>query len=328
MVTRRRFLLAWAAIVTPLAARAQPPDRTRRIGILSGGRSTPDSLGVIDALQRELHKRGWVEGRTVAYELLWADGDHARYAEMALELLRRKVDVIVAPSADAALAAQRATTTVPIVMIWPVEPIRLGLIKSYARPGGNLTGLTTEAGSTIVVKYFDLLAQALPGLSRVAVLWNATSHVQRGVLEDMQQPARAHGVQIVPIAVRTPEELAPAFERMSGERAGALIILADPLFFPHRDQLAALALAHRLPAMSSVVGFVESGGLMRYIVAHDDLWRRAAPYVDRLLNGADPATLPVEQPNKFELVVNLRTARALGVDLPRSILVRADKVIE
>lgn len=264
----------------------------------------------------------------MAYELLWAEGNHQRYPEMARELVRREADVIVAPSADAALAAQGATATIPIVMIWPLEPIRLGLIKSYARPGGNVTGLTTEAGSAIVVKYFDLLTQALPGLKRVAVLWNETSGVQREVLEDMRQTARAQGVRVVPVAVRAPEDFVPAFSRMSEERADALIILADTLFYAHRARLAALALAHRLPAMSSVVDFVESGGLMRYIVAHEDLWRRAAVYVDKILRGADPATLPVEQPNKFELVINLRTARSLGLNLPQSLLVRADRMIE
>lgn len=282
----------------------------------------------MDILRHRLSEFGWIEGHDVAYELLWAENDYGRYPHMVRELIRRRVDVIVAPSADAALAAQQATATIPIVMVWALEPIRLGLIRSYARPGGNVTGLTTEAGYTIVEKYVDLLVQALPGLKRVAVLWNATSRVQRDVLGDMHDAARTHGISVLGVAVRARHDFETAFSRMAEEHAGALLILADPLFYTHRARLAELARAHRLPAMSSVADFVESGGLMRYIVAHHELWRRSAAYVDRVLRGVDPATLPVEQPRTFELVIHLGTARAIGLELPPAILVRADKVID
>lgn len=325
---RRHFLCAAAVLLAQRAACAASSAAQRRVGVLSGGTRSPGALGIIDAMRGKLHEYGWIEGKTVAYELMWADGDGGRFADLARELVRRKVDVIVAPSSDAALAAQSSTATIPIVMVWSVEPIRLGLIKSYAHPGTNVTGLTTEAGSTIIAKYLDLLTQALPDLSQVAVLRNATSAMQRRILLEMPEIASARNLQVLDFPVRTPDEFAPAFARMSAARAGALIVLADPLFYAHRSDLAALARARRLPSMSSVHEFVESGGLLRYIVDHLDLWRRSATYVHKLLLGADPAVLPVEQPARFELVVNLQTARAIGLALPPSILLRASKVIE
>lgn len=279
-------------------------------------------------MRHKLRDYGWVEGQTIAYELLWAQGDSGRYAEMARALVRRGADVIVAPSADAALAARSATATIPIVMVWVVEPIRLGLVKSYAQPGGNVTGLTTEAGSTIVAKYLDLLAQAIPGLSRVAAMRNATSLVQQQIVRDMVAAGHVRGAEVADFPVHGPDDFGPAFRRLVDERIGALVVLADPLFYAHRRELAALARAHRLPTMSSVHEFVESGGLLRYIVDHLHLWQRAASFVDRLLRGADPRTLAVEQPSRFELVVSLQTARAIGLELPQSILLGASKVIE
>jgi len=247
---------------------------------------------------------------------------------MAAELVQRRVDVIVAPLAAQALAARKATATIPIVTVAVTDPVKLGLIESYARPGSNVTGVTTEAASAIVLKYFELLREAIPGLERVGVLLDANQRSLAQYLDEIEAPVRALGIQMLRLAVRGPDEIGAAFPHMTKERAGALIVLAGPLFFEHRERIAKLAIERRLPIMSSVVGLVEAGGLMRYIADYYELWRLAARYVDAILHGADPAGLAVEQPTHFALTVNLRTARALGLTLPQSILIRADKVIE
>jgi putative ABC transport system substrate-binding protein len=325
---RRGFLLAFGAMVVAREAGAQTPGRVRRIGVLLGGKAGPETLKAVDVMRAQMRERGWIEGKHIVYELRWAEGDYQRYPAMAEELVRLKCDLIVAPSADAALAAKNATAAIPIVTVFVTDPVRHGLVRSYARPGGNVTGMTTEAGSTIIAKYVDLLKQAIPRLQRVALLWNTSSNVQAQYLKDFATPARTLGVELLTYGVREAGELEPAFARMAQERAGALIVLADPLFFANRERIAELALRYRIPAMSSVVGLVEAGGLMRYIADFYDLWRRSVRYVDEILRGADPAELAVEQPARFELVLNLRTARALGLTLPQSLLIRADRVIE
>jgi putative tryptophan/tyrosine transport system substrate-binding protein len=326
---RRQFLVAAGAFLAAPLTRAQHAPRIYRIGFLGDTSPPPKGRGARESLHKGLHDRGWIEGRNVAFEYRWAEGKSERYPEMAREFIRLKVDVIIAPSEDGALAAKAATRTIPIVTIYPLDPIRLGLIESYARPGGNVTGLTYEAGSqTTIGKHLDLLGQAVPGLSRVAVLWNPASPQSERWLKEMQAPARALRMEILPFAVRTPEEFGPEFARMSEDRAGALMIMADPMFFSHRPQLAELAVRHRLPTFSVLYAFPERGGLMTYQVDIPDLFARAAVYVDKILRGANPAELPVEQPTKFELVVNLKTAKALGIKIPQSILLRADRVIE
>jgi putative ABC transport system substrate-binding protein len=323
---RRGFLLAFGAMVVTREAGAQTPGRVRRVGVLLGGKAGPETLKAVDVMRAQMRERGWIEGTHILYELRWAEGDSQRYPAMAEELVRLKCDLIVAPSADAALAARNATAAIPIVTVFVTDPVRHGLVRSYARPGGNVTGMTTEAGSTIIAKYLDLLKQAIPRLKRVGLLWNASSNVQAQYLKDFAMPARTLGVELLTYGVRETGEL--AFARMAQEHAGALIVLADPLFFANRERIAELALRYRTPTMSSVVGLVEAGGLMRYIADFYDLWRRSARYVDEILRGADPAELAVEQPARFELVLNLRTARALGLTLPQSLLIRSDRVIE
>ena len=325
---RRAFLTIAAAVLTASRARAQQAVRIYRVGYLAGGAPSADTLKFVDAVRGRLRESGWVEGRNIAYDLQWADGDSGRLPRMAAELVRLGVDVIFAPSTDAAMAAKQATSRIPIVMVYPINPVGQGLVASYARPGGNVTGMTTEAGSTIVAKYFDLLRETIPGLRRVGVFWNTTSPMQRRVLEDMEQPAATLRLDVRGYGARAPEDFAAVFARMAEERCGAVIILADTLFFQNRAQLAQLALEHRLPAMSSVYGFVEAGGLMRYIADLMGLYRSAAGYVDQILRGANPSELPIQQPTKFDLIVNLKTARALGLTIPQAILLRADRLLE
>lgn len=325
---RRELLISIAALLAAPAGRAQQPRSIRKVGIMSGGSRAPDTMQFVDAVRDRLRELGWQEGSTIAYELRWAGGDAGRLPAMATELVQSGVDVIVAPSTDAAVAAKTATAGIPIVMVYPIDPIAQRLVASYARPGGNVTGMTTEAGSSIVAKYFDLLLQTVPQLSRVAILWNTTSPQQKQTLEDMRRPAAALKLEVLHYGARTPEDFQRLFSRMVQERCGALIILADSMFYQQRAQLAKLALKHRMPAMSSVRDFVEAGGMMRYIADLLHLYRSAAGYVDRILRGANPAELPVEQPTKFDLVINLNTARAIGLQIPAAVLLRADRIIE
>lgn len=326
---RRQFLIAACAFLAAPFAPAQQAPGVYRIGYLGDVAPSPKARGARESLHKGLHDRGWIEGKNLVFEYRSAEGRSERYPEMAREFVRLNVDVIVAPSEDAALAAKAATQTIPIVMVYPLDPIRLGLIESYAHPGGNVTGLTYEAGSqTTIGKQLELLRNTVPGLSRVAVLGNPGSPQSERWLNEMHDPARALRLEIFPIGARTADEFGPAFARMSEERAGALAILADPMFFLHRSQLAELAVRHRLPTMSALYAFPEAGGLMTYAVSIPDLFARAAVYVDKILRGANPAELPVEQPMKFELVLNLKTAKALGIKIPQSIMLRADRVIE
>jgi len=327
-VGRRQFLIVAVGLLATRLACAQSAPRLYRIGYLSDiERQAKNRLP--KSLRKGLQDYGWVEGRNFVLEYRSAEGKAERYPALADELMRLKVDIIIAPSEDAALAAKAATQTIPIVMIYPLDPIRLGLIDSYARPGGNVTGLTYEAGSqTTISKQLELLSEAVPGLSRVAVLWNPSSAQSERWLAEMQDPARAVHVELLPVEARAPKEFEPAFMRMSEDRVGALFIQADPMFYPHRKRLAALAVRYRLPTFSVLHKFPQAGGLMTYEVDVSELYARAAFYVDKILRGAVAAELPVEQPTKLMLRVNLKTAKAIGVTIPPSILVRADEVIE
>jgi putative ABC transport system substrate-binding protein len=295
------------------------------LGTVTAAEGQPVVGRMIDALR----DRGWTEGRNIAYELRWAEGKSERYPEMVAEFLRLRVDLILAPSEDGALAAKRATQTVPIVTVYPLDPVRIGLIKSHARPGGNVTGLTYEAGSaTTLAKTLDLLKEAVPGLSRVVVLWNPTSEAAGRWLKDIERAARELQLQIAPIAAAKPEDFGAAFAQMSAGKAEAMLITADPMYFVHRARLSELAVKYRLPSISPLHAFPDAGGLMGYLVDVLDLWTRAAGYVDKILKGANPAELPVEQPTKLLLVINLKTAKALGLRIPQTLLLRADRVIE
>jgi putative ABC transport system substrate-binding protein len=324
---RRAFLTLAAGALASRQAWAEPAQTVRKIGIL-GDVGAKQAKAACNWLSAGLQDRGWVVGRNVICLPRFTEGKAEGYPALAEELVRLNMDVIIAPSEDGALAAKAATRMIPIVMIYPLNPIRIGLIESYAHPGGNVTGLTYEAGSTFVGKQLELLKEAVPGLSRLAVLWNPASEQSERWLEELRIPAQTLQMDIVAVGASSPEEFKLAFAKMSKERAGALDILTDPMFYLHRAKLIELALRNRLPTISALYRFPHAGGLMSYEVDIPDLYARAAVYVDKLLRGADPAELPVEQPTKFILTVNLKTAKAIGLSVPQSLLLRADRVIE
>jgi putative ABC transport system substrate-binding protein len=323
-MNRRAFLLGLAGAVTlsTLATSAEPP--ARRIGLLMT--TTPVAASHIAAAFADgLRELGHVEGKDVAFEYRWAEGKPERFAEMAAELVRHKVDVIVASSQAPALAAKRATQTIPIVMVNATDPVEAGLVASLARPGGNVTGLSQQLTPEIRAKQLQLLKEALPKISRVAVLWSAATTVGRGAYE---AAGRALGLRIQFVEVRGADDLGRAFAALVGERIDAVLVPGDTLLFTERQRVAALAREHRLPGIYSLREFTEAGGLMSYSARISEQFRRAAGYVDKILRGANPATLPVESPTQYELVINLKTAKALGLTIPQSVLVRADEIIQ
>lgn len=320
---RRRFLLATAALfVAPLAAAAQKPRKVYRIGLLSNNRGP--HLG---AFARGLQDLGYTEGRNVVVELRSADGRSERLPDLAAELVRLEVDVLVAPDPPSASAAKAATKTIPIVMRSSNDPVVAGLVTSLARPGGNITGVYSLYAE-LAPKRLELLKEAIPGLKRVAVLWNSAWPGTVSVWKDTQLAARALGLEVHSLDVRRPEELDGAFRAASAARAGALITLRNPLIVVHRTQLVALAAQTRMPVMYDEREFIDAGGLMAYGANLDDLYRRIAVYADKILKGAKPADLAIEQPTRFELIINLKAAKALGLTIPKSVLLRADDVIE
>jgi ABC-type uncharacterized transport system substrate-binding protein len=327
-VRRRQFitLVGGAVAAWPLAARAQQPaGKQPTIGFLGGGTPTGQRTWVAAFVQR-LRELGWIEGRTVTIEYRWGEGRAERFTEIAAELVRLKVDVILAGGTEAAVAAKHATSVIPIVFPSAGDPIGSGLVASLARPGGNVTGLS-NLGSDLAAKRLGLLREVLPGFRRLAVLANAA--YSGGVTEmvEIDAAARTLGLEIVAFPIRRVEDIAPAFEALKG-RAEALYVVGDPLANTHRLRINTFAVAARLPTMHSQREYVESGGLMSYGANFPDLNRRAADYVDKILRGGKPADLPVEQPTKFDLVINLITAKALDLDVPPTLLARADEVIE
>jgi putative ABC transport system substrate-binding protein len=318
-------ILAGGILVVPLTPAAQPPEQHPRIGILAPG--TPPRSSV-EAFRQGLHARGYVEGQTIALEIRWDEGQPERWPALAAELVARHVDVLVAGSGGAAQAAKRATTTIPIVMLVGVDPVEQGLVASLARPGGNITGLSVMS-MELTQKRLELLKEAVPNLSRVAMLWGPVSPSRSRQLERdaFEGAARVLGVQLVQLEVHGADDLARTFQLATEERVDAVITAQHPVFHTYRAQIAALALQHRLPLMSGEDGVAEAGGLMTYGANIADLWRRTASYVDRILRGTKPADLPVELPIKFELVLNLKTAKALGMTMPPSLLLLAEEVI-
>ncbi len=327
---RRAFIGTLAASLLPIppAAWAQPGGKVWRIGLLLGGSpSFAPALERVETFQQGLSKRGYVEGKNLAIEYRWAEGKPERFPGFAVDLVRLKVDVIVAATTPAALAAKNATETLPIVMVVIADPVGSGLVRSLARPGGNVTGLSFLAAD-LGPKQLQLLKEVVPEISRVAVLWLPTNPGHVFILRGLEAVAPTLRVTLQRLEIRGPEEFEGAFAAMSKERAGGLIVLPEPLLTRHGDRLAELAAKHRMPAVYGVVDHVSAGGLMAYAVDDRDNWRRAAAYVDKILNGAKPAELPVEQPTKFDLIINLKTAKALGLTIPQSLLQRADQVIE
>ena len=281
-----------------------------------------------EAFRQGLQENGYKEGQNVVVESRWADGQYDQLTGLTMDLVRQKVDVIVAATTTPAQAAKKTTATIPIVFLIIADPVAQGLVTSLARPGGNATGLASTAGPEIYGKMLELLKEAVPGLTRVALLWNPASPFGALFVREVESAARSLGVQVKAIEGRRPEEFENAFGAAVRERAGGLVVTPDPMFIAHRARLADLAARSRLPAVYGVRQHAEAGGLMVYTADFTDLYRRAGGYVARILKGAKPGDLPVEQPTKFELVINLKTARALGLTIPQSVLLRADQVIQ
>jgi len=320
-------ILAISLAVAPLAADAQEAGKIPRIGFLAAA-SRPDRAPMRDPFVQGLGELGWVEGKDVAIEYRYADGRADRLSELAAELVRLKVDLILATSTGVAVAAKNATSTIPIVVTAMSNPVELGLVASIARPGGNVTGLSYSLDLEIFSKQLELLKETVPKVRRVAILSNPANPAHPGVIKSVKVAARSLGVQLQLLEARGLNEFEGAFAAMARERAGALLVVADPVFDFHRTRLAELAAKNRLPAIYASRTETEAGGLMSYGVDLRDNFRRAATYVDKILKGAKPADLPVEQPTKFELVINAKTAKALGLTIPPSILVRADEIIQ
>jgi len=318
--------LALGLLLVPIPATAQQPGKVYRIGVMLGS-SVSATAPYVDAFRQGLRELGWVEGKNFALEIRAAEGKYERFPAFAAELVRLKVDVIAAAVRLAAEAAQNATRTIPIVMVVVSDPVGSGLVGSLARPGGNITGLSMLAVE-LSAKRLEILKEAIPQISRVAVLRNPASTDHSLVVKEVERAARLLGIQLQILQSRGPEEFEGAFSAMTRGGAEALLVPADSMFFLHRTRLADLAAKSRLPTMYALTEHAEAGGLMAYAASLRHNYYRAATYVDKILKGAKPADLPVEQPTKFELVINLKTARALGLTIPPSVLIRADRVIE
>jgi putative ABC transport system substrate-binding protein len=328
MTTRRRLVaMACGVTLTWRSAAAQQAGKVYRIGYLSTPTRESVARGV-DAFLRRLRELGWVEGRNLVIEYRWAEGKVERLPELAADLVRLKVDVIVAPAGSAALAAKNATSSIPIVMIFPNDPVEMGLVASLSRPGGNITGTTFTTSSEIFGKQLQILKEAIPGVSRVAVLRNPVDPSFARQVGELEAAARSLNVRLQHLGAQGPEEFDGAFAAMARDRAQALLVIATSTFLVHRSRLAELAVKARLPTMNSFREQVEAGGLMAYAVNMADFVGHAAEYVDKILKGAKPGDLPVEQPTRFELVINLKTAKALGITIAQAVLLRADEVIE
>jgi putative ABC transport system substrate-binding protein len=325
---RRRFIevIAGGLVAAPFAAEAQQAAKVARIGYLSTN-LTANPRGR-EAFRQGLRDLEYVEGRNVTIEYRDAEGKLERLPVLAAELVALRVDVIVPIGAAATQAARSATTTIPLVGVAMGDPVRSGFVASLPRPGGNTTGLATFASLEIIGKNLDLLKEAVPGISRVAVLWNPANPAHREVMPGVKTAARMSGVQLQPHEASGPNEFGRAFSAMVRERADALLVVSDAIFFGYRTRLVDLAARHPVPAMYGQSEFAEAGGLMSYGPNLSDQFRRAAYFVDRILKGVKPGDLPVEQPTKFELVINLKTAKALGLTIPQSLLLRADQVIQ
>jgi putative ABC transport system substrate-binding protein len=320
---RRRFLLTSlaGALAGPLAAGAQA-GKIYRIGVLANV-----SGGAWGAFIQGLRDLGYVEGQNITIEFRSSEGRYERLPDLAAELVRLKVDVIVAPANENVVVARQATRTIPIIMAGSFDPVESGLVASLARPGGNVTGLSFRAPE-IEGNRLELLEEITPRVSRVAVLSNPTNRAIHSSLAEVEVAARSLGVQVQILEARGPDEFQGAFAAMTRERADALLVFPDGMFLLHRTRIADLAAKSRLPAMYGVREFVDAGGLVSYAPSLRDNLRRAATYVDKILKGAKPGDLPVEQPTKFDLIINLKTARALGLAITPSLLARADQVIE
>jgi putative ABC transport system substrate-binding protein len=328
-MTGARFLagigIVLALLLPSLGAEAQQRAKTARIGFLSISAGPNPNMDVLPGL-REL---GWVEGRNLFVERRWAAGQEDQLPAMAADLVNLKMDVIVTLSTPAAMAAKQATNTIPIVITFVADPLGSGLVASLARPGGNITGVTTIAPE-LVAKRLELLKQVVPDAGRIAVLWDPiglTERTRRNMREETEAAGRALGVNLQFFEVRRPEDFERVFAAMVDARIGALLVSPTPMLFEARKGIVAHAAKNRLPTVYAWREAVEAGGLVSYATNFPEMYRRAAIYVDKILKGAKPGDLPIEQPTRFELVINLKTAKALGLSIPDSLLQRADEVI-
>ncbi len=325
-IRRREFitLVGGAAAACPLAAHAQQQTMPV-IGFLVAG--TPLSHGQwVAAFVQRLRELGWIEGRTIAIEYRWGEGRNERFAEIAAEFVRRKVDVIVTSATAAVVAAKQATSVIPIVFAAAGDPVGTGLVASLARPGGNITGLSIQQPD-VAAKRLELLREVVPRLGRLAILGNVGGPAVVLDMREVQAAARTLGLDVITLEIRRGEDIVPAFEALNG-RVEALYVVIDPLVNTHRIRINTLALAGRVPTMHTFREGVEAGGLMSYGPNVPDLFRFAADYVDKILRGAKPGDIPVEQPRKFDLIINLTTAKALGLTIPEAFLLRANEVLE
>jgi putative ABC transport system substrate-binding protein len=325
---RRTFLstLTGGLLAAPLAAEAQPAAKVYRIGFL--GNSTPAlEANLVGPFREGLRELGYVEERNIVIEYRWAEGQYERFPVLIAELLARKVDVIVTAGTPATQAVKKATTSVPLVMVAVGDPVATGIVASLKRPGGNITGLTSIS-EDLEGKRLELLREVLPTVSRVAVLWNPDNQTLLAELKEIRAAAQVLGMKVQALEVRTPGELEETFKALVRERPGALLVMADRLFLHNRQRIMDFAIKQRLPGVYAYRELVEAGGLMSFGPSYPGMHRRAATYVDKILKGVDPADLPVERPTTFELVINLKTAKVLGLTIPPSLLQRADQVIE
>jgi ABC-type uncharacterized transport system substrate-binding protein len=328
-----RFIVTFtlSLLVVSLAAEAQPAKKVRRLGILLfASPELPLPRALLGVFRQELRALGYIEGQHIALEYRWAEGRDERFPDLAAELVRLDPAVIVATGTPAALAAQHATTTIPIIVTAMADPVRDGLVASLARPGGNITG-STFLGPELVPKRLEFLKEAVRGASRVAILWHLGVYgegTMRAMVQETEVAAQRLGVQLQLLVAEGPHDFDRAFAAMSRGRADALIVFPSPMFYREHRRIVELATKNRLPTMYAFREAVEAGGLMAYGASLPDLYRRAATYVDKILKGAKSVDLPVEQPTKFELVINLKTAKALGITMPPSLLVLADEVIQ
>jgi putative tryptophan/tyrosine transport system substrate-binding protein len=322
---RREFITLLGGVVAswPIAVGAQQTTKLRSLGFFTAGRDSPG----LPALLEGLRQLGWIEGKTIVVEYRYAENRNDRLPELAAELVRLNVDVIVAAGTLAPLAAKRATATIPIVMTSAGDPLGTRLVSGLARPGGNVTGLSLMSPD-ISGKRLELIERIVPNIASVAIMWNATNPYPALVFRQTENAARQLKLEVQSLEVRTPDDVNSALEAAVRQNANALITVEDPLTVNYRKQIADFAVKNRLPTMSGLREYVDAGGLLSYGPALADLYRRAAGYVDKILKGAKPSELPVEQPTTFELVVNLKTARALGLTIPPDMLAIADAVIE
>jgi putative ABC transport system substrate-binding protein len=323
---RREFItLLGGAAAWPLAARAQQTQKLPTIGFLGSSTASAESQRVAAFVQR-LRELGWIEGRTVAIEVRWGEGRNERYADIAAEFVRLKVDVIVTQGTATVIAARQATSVIPIVFAGAADPVGNDLVASLARPGGNVTGLSNQ-GTDLAAKRLELLREIVPAFGRVAIMGNVGNPAIVLEMREVQAAARMLGLEVAILEIRRAEDIASAFPALQ-VRADALYVAADPLLGTNRIRINTLALGARLPTMHDFREYVEAGGLMSYGPNLVDVFRRSADFVDKILRGTKPGDIPVEQPTKFDLVINLATAKALRLAIPESFLVRADEVIE